>query len=140
MRKHSNPSTEGGTRATVGYNPDPLGLRMAKTRTQYVCQQCGRTVAKPLGRCPQCGEWNSMVEEMLESTRSAAPVGSGTSPQTSANRFLWVRNMTFVPENSQSIRTIVRRIQHPSVTYRTTQTCSMSCNTKRTPRRCQVGN
>ncbi|MGD8759799.1 MAG: DNA repair protein RadA [Anaerolineales bacterium] len=38
---------------------------MAKTRTQFVCQQCGRKSAKHLGRCPQCGSWNSMVEEVV---------------------------------------------------------------------------
>jgi DNA repair protein RadA/Sms len=38
---------------------------MAKTRTQYVCQQCGRKAARPMGRCPQCGAWNSMVEEVV---------------------------------------------------------------------------
>lgn len=38
---------------------------MAKTRTHYVCQECGRTAPRPLGRCPGCGNWNSMVEEIL---------------------------------------------------------------------------
>jgi DNA repair protein RadA/Sms len=38
---------------------------MAKTQTQYVCQQCGRISARPLGRCPQCGAWGSMVEEIV---------------------------------------------------------------------------
>lgn len=38
---------------------------MAKTRTQYVCQQCGRVSPRELGRCPQCGSWNSMVEEVV---------------------------------------------------------------------------
>jgi len=39
---------------------------MPKTsRTQYVCQQCGRAAPKPLGRCPQCGAWNSMVAEAV---------------------------------------------------------------------------
>ena len=37
---------------------------MAKVRTRYVCQQCGRSSPKALGRCPQCGAWNSMVEEI----------------------------------------------------------------------------
>ncbi|MEN6393650.1 MAG: DNA repair protein RadA, partial [Anaerolineaceae bacterium] len=44
---------------------------MSKTRTQYVCQQCGRTAARSMGRCPQCGAWNSMVEEVI-----AAPATS----------------------------------------------------------------
>ncbi len=38
---------------------------MAKAKTQYVCQQCGKTAAKPLGKCPQCGAWNSMVAETV---------------------------------------------------------------------------
>src|SRR5512145_3399477 len=38
---------------------------MPKTRTQYICQECGRTAARPMGRCPQCGAWNSMVEEVV---------------------------------------------------------------------------
>ena len=38
---------------------------MPKTHTQYVCQQCGRIAARPMGRCPQCGSWNSMVEEII---------------------------------------------------------------------------
>jgi DNA repair protein RadA/Sms len=45
---------------------------MPKTRTQYVCQQCGRTSAREMGRCPQCGAWNSMVEERLAETAPAA--------------------------------------------------------------------
>ena len=40
---------------------------MAKTRTHYVCQECGRSAAKALGRCPQCGEWDTYLEEVLES-------------------------------------------------------------------------
>jgi len=54
---------------------------MAKAKTQYVCQQCGRTAAKPLGRCPQCGEWNSMVEEVQSAGRASASPASGSAPQ-----------------------------------------------------------
>jgi len=45
---------------------------MAKPKTRYVCQECGRQAAKQLGRCPQCGAWNSMVEEVVVSTPSAS--------------------------------------------------------------------
>ena len=38
---------------------------MAKSRTQYICQECGRTAPKALGRCPQCDAWGSMVEEVV---------------------------------------------------------------------------
>ena len=39
---------------------------MAKSKTHYVCQSCGRTAAKPLGKCPACGEWDTYTEEILE--------------------------------------------------------------------------
>jgi DNA repair protein RadA/Sms len=50
---------------------------MAKAKTQYVCQSCGLTSAKWLGRCPECGQWNSLVEE---ATRAAQPAGAVSSP------------------------------------------------------------
>src|SRR5215207_1968293 len=34
-----------------------------KNKTVFACQQCGAQAAKWLGRCPDCGAWNSMVEE-----------------------------------------------------------------------------
>lgn len=53
---------------------------MTKVRTQYVCQQCGRTAPKPLGRCPQCGAWNSMLEERVEPERTVAAAAAGRAP------------------------------------------------------------
>ena len=38
---------------------------MPKTHTRYVCQQCGRVSAGFMGKCPQCGSFNSMVEEIV---------------------------------------------------------------------------
>ena len=38
---------------------------MPKTKTQWVCQNCGRTTAREMGKCPQCGEFNTMVEVVV---------------------------------------------------------------------------
>ncbi len=38
---------------------------MPKTRTQWVCQNCGRTTLREMGKCPQCGEFNTMVEVVV---------------------------------------------------------------------------
>lgn len=38
---------------------------MTKTQTRYVCQECGRVAASYMGKCPQCGSFNSMVEEVI---------------------------------------------------------------------------
>ncbi len=45
---------------------------MPKAKTVYVCQQCGSTSPKWVGRCPDCGEWNTMVETVIEPVREAA--------------------------------------------------------------------
>lgn len=37
-----------------------------KVKTTFVCQSCGTHSPKWMGRCPGCGEWNSMVEEVEE--------------------------------------------------------------------------
>lgn len=39
---------------------------MAKVRTHYVCQNCGRQSPRYMGRCPACGEFNTMIEEIVE--------------------------------------------------------------------------
>ncbi|MBI4137309.1 DNA repair protein RadA [Candidatus Roizmanbacteria bacterium] len=41
---------------------------MPKAQSKFTCQQCGFISPKFLGRCPQCGEWNSLVES-IDSTR-----------------------------------------------------------------------
>ena len=37
---------------------------MAKSVTKYVCQKCGYASVKWLGKCPECGAWDSLVEEV----------------------------------------------------------------------------
>src|SRR5512135_2940528 len=44
---------------------------MAKTHTRYVCQECGRVAATYMGKCPQCGSYNSMVEEVIHDEPAA---------------------------------------------------------------------
>ncbi|HSP99906.1 MAG TPA: ATPase domain-containing protein, partial [Candidatus Dormibacteraeota bacterium] len=46
---------------------------MARERTVFVCQSCGAQAARWLGRCADCGEWNTLVEERL----AAPPKGGG---------------------------------------------------------------
>jgi DNA repair protein RadA/Sms len=48
---------------------------MAKTHTRYVCQECGRVSASYMGKCPQCGSFNSMIEEVVHDE----PVSKGAT-------------------------------------------------------------
>jgi DNA repair protein RadA/Sms len=38
---------------------------MSKTKTRFVCRSCGGVQPKWMGRCPDCGEWDMLVEETL---------------------------------------------------------------------------
>jgi DNA repair protein RadA/Sms len=39
---------------------------MARVKTHYVCQACGSIQPKWMGRCPDCNEWNTLVESVVE--------------------------------------------------------------------------
>ncbi|MEK7210020.1 MAG: ATPase domain-containing protein, partial [Candidatus Binatota bacterium] len=39
---------------------------MAKAKIIYACQNCGYQSPKWLGKCPDCNQWNSLVEEKIE--------------------------------------------------------------------------
>jgi DNA repair protein RadA/Sms len=66
---------------------------MAKLKTSYFCQNCGQQSAKWMGRCPACGEWNTMVEEVVQKDESdkggwrspsAGPGGVKVAPKPKA--------------------------------------------------------
>lgn len=52
---------------------------MAKVKTAYFCQHCGTQYPQWMGQCKNCGEWNSLVEEIVEKTKPAVytTIGSG---------------------------------------------------------------
>ena len=55
---------------------------MARVKTQYVCQNCGYNSPRYLGRCPNCGEWNTLVEEQIQSSSSSAATKRPTTTLT----------------------------------------------------------
>lgn len=60
---------------------------MAKSISRFVCQQCGRVSASYMGKCPQCGSFSSMVEEIVQeagpakSPNAARGLTGRTSPR-----------------------------------------------------------
>ena len=53
---------------------------MAKSRTVFVCQNCGAKETKWTGRCNVCGEWNSFVEEVEVAPQSKRATLTGSPP------------------------------------------------------------
>jgi len=50
-----------------------------KSKTVFVCTQCGCQLPKWQGRCPDCGEWNSIVQEELQVSSAASSRRSAAS-------------------------------------------------------------
>lgn len=49
---------------------------MAKTKvkSKYVCQECGYETSGYLGKCPACGAWGSIIEEVETKSTSNSSV------------------------------------------------------------------
>lgn len=77
-----------------------------KLKTIYVCTNCGETSPRWLGRCPSCGAWNTMTEDVVaepakaSSGRSAAP--ARVTGQTSLKP-LKLKNVSTTEEKSRII-------------------------------------
>src|ERR1051325_464364 len=71
---------------------------MAKSKSPkivYVCQQCGAQQPRWLGKCPECGEWNSLVEE------KQAPASPTASPRGGLFRMREVAPLRYEEIESQ---------------------------------------
>jgi DNA repair protein RadA/Sms len=56
-----------------------------KAKTVYICQQCGHEALRWAGQCPECGEWNTLVEQLKETRRAGNALDMGglrTKPQS----------------------------------------------------------
>ena len=54
---------------------------MAKPKSRYVCQSCGSVSSRWQGQCPDCAEWNTLVQESAEQVRlRAVRLGLGKAP------------------------------------------------------------
>lgn len=61
---------------------------MAKSKTIYVCQECGYESPKWMGKCPECNNWNSFMEEIKadkEKFKRAVTITGSSKPQSIVN-------------------------------------------------------
>lgn len=53
---------------------------MAKTQTHYLCQSCGYQTPRWMGRCPDCGQWGSLLEERVTGEQRAIARSGSSMP------------------------------------------------------------
>jgi len=54
-------------------------MKKSKVQLQFVCQNCGNSSPRWLGKCPACGEWNSYVEERVVKEKKGLERAPGKS-------------------------------------------------------------
>lgn len=55
---------------------------MSKTKSKFICQECGFEALRWLGRCPECGEWNTLVEEVVKTPAEKSRLKTSILPQS----------------------------------------------------------
>src|SRR4030095_15685484 len=55
---------------------------MTKQHAHYVCSNCGETVQRWAGKCPQCGEWNTLQEQLVINSPNAKGGGKKLEVQS----------------------------------------------------------
>ncbi|RUA10273.1 MAG: DNA repair protein RadA [Flavobacteriia bacterium] len=70
---------------------------MAKTKTTFYCQNCGAQFPKWVGKCNVCGEWNTVVEEVIEKEEKRNWKQKSTSKRT--NKPLKIRDISVTQED-----------------------------------------
>ena len=67
---------------------------MAKNKTVFVCSECGYKSPKWSGKCPECEQWNTMIEEIeIESSKTASKECPVTEKAVSLN------DVSYISEN-----------------------------------------
>ncbi len=74
---------------------------MAKSKSVFVCQNCGADSAKWIGRCPACNEWNTFVEEVV--VKHTKELGWSSGPSAKPKQLSEIRSDSTYrfPSNNQ---------------------------------------
>lgn len=87
---------------------------MAKSRTHYVCNQCGAEFSQHFGRCPACHAWNSLEEQVINVSSATT---ARSSPAATAARSQRRSQTKAVPQAASPKRavTLNQIVDHPQV-------------------------
>ena len=69
-----------------------------KEKTLFVCGECGYETPRWMGRCPQCGSWNTLIEEERVLSRPAAATGTRAVPLANVRAEAQTRISTGISE------------------------------------------
>ena len=73
-----------------------------KSKSQFVCQQCGAVYAKWVGQCSNCGAWNSLVEQVAETAGGMGGKSAVAKGRVSGKKLDFVRISTITPSDAKA--------------------------------------
>src|SRR6266567_2930705 len=97
---------------------------MPKTRTKYNCQQCGAEQSKWMGKCPDCGAWNTL-EEVAEIQLPQNSAQQRRSSSLAANLVLANPLCSYRPQ-APSLKTWVPSFMSPAKNRSSRLRCALN--------------
>lgn len=87
-----------------------VSLNMAKQRTTHFCKNCGFESVKWIGRCPSCAEWNTFMEEVIDTNKKSDVVAfsnfSKNAPAKRIQEILFERDQKLQIDDSELNRVL----------------------------------
>ena len=80
---------------------------MAKVRSLYVCNECGAESPQHFGKCPACGTWNSLEEQVIPAAAAVGSVRPGMATRNGRSR------TSNAPPQARSALTLAQITDHP---------------------------
>lgn len=77
-----------------------------KLKTIYVCTQCGETSPRWLGRCPSCGAWNTMTEDVVAEPAKASGGKAAAAPRVTGQTSLVAQKLKNISTTEEKSRII----------------------------------
>ena len=77
-----------------------------KLKTIYVCTQCGETSPRWLGRCPSCGAWNTMTEDVVAEPTKASGGKAAAAPRVTGQTSLVAQKLKNISTTEEKSRIV----------------------------------
>ncbi len=81
-------------------------MKEGKLKTIFVCSNCGETSPRWMGRCPSCGEWNTMTEDVVMTESKSATSKKAAAPRATGVTSLVASRLSDISTDEEKSRII----------------------------------
>ena len=81
-------------------------MKEPKLKTVYVCSNCGETSPRWMGRCPSCGSWNTMSEDVIAEAPKAGGGAAKAAPRQEGVTTLTAKRLSEISTTEEKSRIV----------------------------------